>query len=76
MFIFKLFFKYLTTFGSYLLLMGGSIAVPEGDVTTWCRLHRYCAFDFVFHWCSNLHPDESQHSKPLDASLGVGIYNA
>ena len=29
MFIFKLFYKYLTTFGSYLLLMGRSIAVPE-----------------------------------------------
>ena len=29
MFICKLFYKYLTTFGSYLLLMGRSIAVPE-----------------------------------------------
>lgn len=29
MFIFKLFYKYLTIFGSYLLLMGRSIAVPE-----------------------------------------------
>jgi len=29
MFIFKLFYKYLTAFGSYLLLMGRSLAVPE-----------------------------------------------
>lgn len=29
MFIFKLFYKYLTTFGNYLLLMGRSIAMPE-----------------------------------------------
>ena len=52
-----LFNKSLATFGRYLMLMG-----PVGR-----RLHRNRPPDILLHRRSDLHPDQAEHPKPVDA---------
>ena len=39
------------------------------------RLYRHRDTHLVFHWRSNLHSNENEHSKSMDAALGFGLHH-
>ena len=49
--------------------------IRERDVITRSRFHRYRIAHLVLHRSSDMHTDETQHTKPMDAPMGVGLHH-
>ena len=50
--------------------------IPEGNGPARCQLHWHRAADIVFHRGGDMHTDEAQHSKPVDAAVDHGLRDA
>jgi len=50
-------------------------ALSERDGSTGSRLYSYRSYNLFFYWIRDLHPDESEHRKSLDAQMGGWIYH-
>ena len=77
-------FKWLNTFGNYLILMGRSFSRPERMrmfLKRYVKEMSQLGVDSigivllisVLHRCGDMYTDQAQRAEPLDASLGVGL---